>query len=100
MTSEINSKMWFYWYCYFKYRDSDLHQQWAKIEAVLEYGKAVLECRDKRNKFGVECPYCHAANVKKITNTSKAVHIAIFGIFSLIFNLLEPFPFWNLYIYI
>lgn len=31
----------------------------------------------------VECPYCHATNVKKITNTSKAVHTAIFGIFSM-----------------
>lgn len=29
----------------------------------------------------VEDPYCHATNVKKITNTSKAVHTAIFGIF-------------------
>lgn len=30
----------------------------------------------------VECPYCHATNVKKITNTSKVAHTAIFGIFS------------------
>ncbi len=30
----------------------------------------------------VECPYCHTTNVKKITNTSKAVHTALFGIFS------------------
>lgn len=31
----------------------------------------------------VECPYCHSTNTKKITATSKAVHTAIFGIFSL-----------------
>lgn len=31
----------------------------------------------------IDCPYCHAINVKKITNTSKAVHTAIFGIFSM-----------------
>ncbi len=31
----------------------------------------------------VECPYCHSTNTKKITNTSKAVHTALFGIFSM-----------------
>lgn len=34
-------------------------------------------------KTKVTCPYCHSTNTKKITNTSKAVHTAIFGIFSL-----------------
>ncbi len=48
----------------------------------MEHGRAVLEGRDKGDKFGVECPYCHATNVKKITNTSKAVHTALFGVFS------------------
>lgn len=67
----------------FKHRDNDLQQRWDKIDAALNHGKAVLEGRDKGNKFGVECPYCHATNVKKITNTSKAVHTAIFGLFSM-----------------
>ena len=67
----------------FNHRDNDLHQQWAKTEAALEHGKAILEGRDQGNGFGVECPYCHATNVKKITNTSKAVYTAIFGIFSI-----------------
>lgn len=31
----------------------------------------------------VECPYCHSTDTKKITNTSKAVHTAVFGIFSI-----------------
>lgn len=31
----------------------------------------------------IECPYCHSTNTNKITITSKAVHTAIFGIFSL-----------------
>lgn len=31
----------------------------------------------------VEYPYCHSTNTKKITMTSKAVHTAIFGIFSI-----------------
>ena len=31
----------------------------------------------------VECPYCHGTNTKKITTTSKVVHTAFFGIFSM-----------------
>ncbi len=67
----------------FNHRDSDLRQSWEKAEAALEHGKAILEGRDKGNEFGVECPYCHATNVKRITNTSKALHTAVFGIFSM-----------------
>lgn len=66
----------------FNHRDSDLQQRWAKTEAALEHGKAILEGKDKGNNFGVECPYCHSNNVKKIANTSKAIHTALFGIFS------------------
>jgi len=67
----------------FDHRDEDLHNRRIENKAKIEHGKAVLEGRDKGNKFGVECPYCHATNVKKITNTSKAVHTALFGIFSI-----------------
>lgn len=35
-----------------------------------------------QSKPTVECPYCHSTDTKKITNTSKAVHTALFGIFS------------------
>lgn len=38
---------------------------------------------DKNNSSKIECPYCHSADTKKITNTSKAVHTAVFGIFSI-----------------
>lgn len=64
-----------------KSQNVQLHKN--RTEAALEHGKAVLAGRDKGNKFGVECPCCHATNVKKITNTSKAVHTALFGIFSM-----------------
>lgn len=67
----------------FEHRDEILAKQTAKYEAAMSHGKAILEGKDKGNKFGVECPYCHATNVKKITNTSKAVHTAVFGIFSI-----------------
>ena len=67
----------------FEHRDEILAEQSAKYEAAMAHGKAILEGRDKGNKFGVECPYCHATNVKKISISSKAVHAAVFGIFSL-----------------
>lgn len=31
----------------------------------------------------VICPYCKSNNTKKITNTSKAAHTALFGVFSM-----------------
>lgn len=31
----------------------------------------------------IECPYCHSTDTKKISTTSKVVHTAIFGIFSM-----------------
>ena len=31
----------------------------------------------------VTCPYCKSTNTKKITNTSKAVHTVLFGVFSI-----------------
>jgi len=64
-------------------KDSILKQRQQQQEEAIAHGKAVLEGHDKGNKFGIECPYCHATNVKKITNASKAVHTAVFGIFSL-----------------
>lgn len=53
-----------------------------QYEAAIEEGKAIMAGRDKGNPYGVECPYCHATNVKRITLTSKAVHTAVFGVFS------------------
>ena len=37
----------------------------------------------------VTCPYCQSTDTKKITNTSKAVHTALFGIFSMSRNAKE-----------
>lgn len=38
--------------------------------------------KDNSTKTTAECPYCHSTNTKKITNISKAVHTALFGVFS------------------
>ena len=67
----------------FNHRGNDLRERWAKLDAVLENGKAILAGRDKGNPYGIECPYCHATNVKKISAASKAVHTGLFGIFSM-----------------
>ena len=44
--------------------------------------KAAAPARYVDTKPIVECPYCHSTNTKKITNTSKAMHTALFGVFS------------------
>ncbi len=67
----------------FEHRDEIIARKTMEYEAIMERGKAILEGRDKGNKFGIECPYCHATNVRKITAASKAVHTAMFGIFSM-----------------
>ena len=58
-------------------------RQWEEDRAMMEHGKAVLEGRDIGNQYGVSCPYCHATNVKRISVASKALHTAVFGIFSM-----------------
>ncbi len=66
----------------FDHREEDLFNRRIQNMASLEHSKAILQGRDKGNKFGIECPYCHATNVSKITMTSKAVHTALFGLFA------------------
>ena len=67
----------------FDHREEILEKQSAEFNAKMEHGRAVSEGKDKGNKFGIECPYCHATNIVKITIASKAAHTALFGIFSL-----------------
>ena len=50
-----------------------------KNEANLAYGKAIIEGRDKGNSYGVQCPYCHATNIKKITTVSRSASFSLFG---------------------
>ena len=55
----------------YDHRDEWIEKSMAEDLAMLAHGKAVLEGRDKGNRFGVTCPYCHATNVKKISGFSK-----------------------------
>lgn len=56
---------------FFDHKDEILAKQSTEFSIKMEHGKAVLEGRDKGNKFGVECPYCHATNVKKLLTLQK-----------------------------
>ena len=67
----------------FDHRDEIRAKLSSQYDATMNHGKAILEGKDKGNKFGISCPYCKATNVKKISSTSKAVHTALFGIFSI-----------------
>ena len=64
----------------YSHRDSDLAARRAQLEGQLAYGKAVLEGRDRGNRFGIECPYCHATNIRKISFLGRAVSAGLFGL--------------------
>ena len=66
----------------FDHRDEDLNNRRMENEAKLEHGKAVLEGRNKGNKYGVECPYCHATNVSRIGFINRAVSTGLLGLAS------------------
>lgn len=58
----------------------------ASYESEKEYWKRINQHtlnNDILNKSKIECPYCHSEDTKKIITTSKAVHTALFGIFSI-----------------
>lgn len=64
----------------FDHRDEILAKQSAEFNAKMEHGKAIIGGYDKDNKFGVECPYCHTTNIKKISTTNRMVSIGLFGL--------------------
>ena len=57
-------------------------QQSDEYDKFCKEQQAIREQNISNNNPIIECPYCHSTNTKKITNTSKAVHTALFGIFS------------------
>lgn len=60
-----------------------------EIRAIPETFTPKFPLEDREKLYGnskeksIECPYCHSTNTNKITITSKAVHTALFGIFSM-----------------
>lgn len=63
----------------FDHRDEILAKQSADFNAKMAHGKAILEEKNKT----VKCSYCGSSNVRKITVGSKAVHTALFGVYSI-----------------
>lgn len=61
-------------------RKSISDQQYQQQQEAIAHGKAILEGRDKGNEFGVECPYCHATNIRKISATSRVASTLMFGL--------------------
>lgn len=61
-------------------RKSILDQQYQQQQDAITHGKAIWEGRDKGNEFGVECPYCHATNIRKISVTSRVASTLMFGL--------------------
>lgn len=55
----------------------------VKHPEILDNSSHVIGTVPSTSKNQVACPYCKSTDCKKITNTSKAVHTAIFGIFSI-----------------
>ena len=70
------------------------HKMWyiSSCEIDDETGLTIGESWQDERRIGndnidikptISCPYCQSTNTKKISGTSKAVHTALFGIFSL-----------------
>lgn len=60
----------------FNHRDNDLQQRWAKTEAALEHGKAILEDKSKSPK----CIYCGSTNIRKIGLLNRAISTEVWGL--------------------
>lgn len=56
-------------------------EEWHKQQSRKRQAKN-LERMQKKN-ISVSCPYCKSTNTSKITVTSKAVHTAAFGVYSM-----------------
>ncbi len=63
----------------FDHREEILAKQMAEFNAKMEHGRAILEEKSRVPK----CPTCGSTNLKKISGTSKAVSVAMFGLFSI-----------------
>ena len=59
---------------------------YLKEKDPIEYQLKMSQFKTQLNKQESnkpKCPICQSTNIKKITNTSKAVHTTLFGIFSM-----------------
>ena len=68
-------------HCYLCKRYGDGY--WRKTKSYSVVSDHDTSSTIKDDRIVVVCPYCKSTDVKKITVTSKAIHTAVFGIFSL-----------------
>lgn len=65
---------------------SDIAHVKPEVEKIIQENKIPsflsLPTKQSNPSTQVTCPYCHSTNVKKITATSKAGSVALWGIFS------------------
>lgn len=61
-------------------RDAILAKQNAEYEAAMEIGRLHAQGRDKGNPYGIECPYCHATNIKKLGFFSRVGSAELWGL--------------------
>lgn len=84
-------------YCHIKYKNSiygtvdevyDYTENHPELKQSPEFSEEAYQKRinyvpyEYGSSNSVKCPYCQSTNTKKITNISKAVHTAMFGIWS------------------
>lgn len=55
---------------------------WREIKAKASSQEIIYPSTAKQTPI-VECPYCHSTNTKKISNSSKVMHIVAFGVFAM-----------------
>ena len=58
-------------------------QQSDEYDNFCKEQQSIREQESSNDQLIVECPYCHSIDTKKITTTSKVVHTALIGIFSI-----------------
>lgn len=61
--------------------DFDPELKAKRIEYERNRNARLHKIIEQNNAQHPECPYCHSHNTKKITNTSKVINTALFGIF-------------------
>lgn len=64
----------------FDHWKEDILERRMEEAAFLEHYRAEREGRAKGNRFGIECPYCHATNVRKVSFAGRAVSTGLFGL--------------------
>lgn len=53
------------------------------LKAIKQFNSRKNDELFSNNAVIDDCPYCHSTDTKKITNTSKVIHTALFGVFSM-----------------